>query len=359
MSNWLQILISVLTGSALTTGIFGYFLTHPEKFEKWLSMLAWLVSRVYKNAEYVAIKAQIQGEVNHFIGELERKSATKFPKIRLEWTARGEEEIVWEEGKAIMVMRDKQHKQKNIVHAVYFFTSEALLRRSKRHLSKSQKVSLNLFATLAILRAESKAAVEQFMDGYLTPTAEKNEAIRAFIEQYLTIDRLGVFFPILIQELTYLGNKVFLSKPTQGVIDEVKELVIFLENFANREVGNMRIPDSFLGKYTRCSIKIVSSKEQRERGNISIHRDRINDAVRRNLENIYVIGGAEAANKKFMENVLHVILNEHPQLEIAKTETFRGEIFNRNKKLTKVETHLIQIRNPQAVRYLYQDRDLD
>ena len=324
-------------GIGITLIVGWYFLRNPEKFEKWMSMIAWVISRVWKNAEYFATKAEIQGRVNSFVSTLESNTATTFPRVSLRWKARGNDEIVWDEGQAIIVMRDRNHRSKNLIHAAYLFTAEALLKKSARHLSKTQKISLDLFSTMLILEKESKFVVEQFMNEYFLPETDKNKAIRGLIQQYVHIERLGAFFPILIQELTYLGSKVFLSKPSDEVVAEVKSLVEFLEKFSEREVGDTTTADIFVGKYTRCAIRIVASRAVRERGDITSDKERINYCVRRKFENIYIIGSGEKENRKFMDEVARACLSENDGLEKIRDYQFKGQI-KINSNLTNVNT---------------------
>jgi hypothetical protein len=345
-------------GIGITLIVVWYFLRNPEKFERWMSMIAWVVSHFWKNVEYFATKMEIQGRVNSFVSTLESNTTMTFPRVSLKWKARGSDEIIWDDGRAIIVMRDRSHRSKNLIHAAYLFTAEALLKKSARHLSKTQKTSFDLFSTKLILEKESKFAVEQFMCEYFLPEIDKNEAIRWLIQQYVHIERIGAFFPILIQELTYLGSKVFLSKPSSEVVVEVKSLVEFLEKFSEREVGDITTADTFVGKYMRCAIRIVASRAIRERGDITSHKERINCCVRGKFENIYIIGSGVKENKKFMDEVAEACLLENEGLEKVRDYQFKGQI-KINGNLTNVSTYLIHLHNPCAVKYLYEANDIN
>lgn len=356
--NYSMFLYGLSGGFVIAGIIFFYFLFHPEKFQKWAGMVGWLISRIWNRAEYFAIKTEIQGRINSFVRTMESNTTAQFPRIAVRLVARGKDELVWEEGEAIIVMRDRNHRTRNFVHAAYFFTSEVLLRKSKRHLSQAQKISLDLFATKQILEAESKASVEQFMNDYFVPHIEGQDAIRSLIEQYVQIDRIGVFFPILIQELTYLGNKVFLSKPTAEVVDEVKALVDFLEKFSQREVGDTSTPDTFIGKYTRCGIKIIASRQARELGNITPQKERVSNAFNRGLESVYIIGGAQNENREFVDAVVESILKDYTTVQRVRDYRFSGQI-KMHGRLCCVNSYLVYLHNPNAVKYLYEQNDIE
>lgn len=345
-----------LAGVSLSTAVFLYlviyFARNPEKFQKWVSLFGWLISFIWKRADYFAIKNEVQGKINSYVGNLEANTTIQLPRVKVRWAAEGgKEEIIWEDYEAILVMRDRKHRNKNFVHAAYFFTSEVLLKKPKRHLSKNLKVSLDLFATKKLLELESKAAVEQFISDYFSPQIEKQEDIRDYIKQYVKIDNLGVFFPVLIQELTYLGNKVFLDKPTENILKEVKGLIDFLEAFSQREVGDTTIQDSFAGSYLICSIKIVASRYIRESGYTQPNKERINRAIEIGFENIYVLGSASQDNQKFIDSIIKELLEEHPHIELAKRMTFPGLIFIHGAP-TKVSTYFVHLHNPNVVNHV-------
>ena len=339
--------------------IFLYFLFNPHKFEKVCSMVWWALSYVKKTTDYRAIKGEIQSKINSFVGNLESKTSGTFPAVSLKWTARDEKErIDWEDGEAIIVMRDRGGRNKNFVHAAYLFTSEALLKKSKIHLSKTQKTSVDLFATHKLLEAESSASVQQFMSDYFQPQVTKSDDVRGLVRQFKHINRIGAFFPILIQELNCLGDKIFLSKPTGEVIEEVKSLINFLERFSERDVGDINVPAEFIGKYTRCAIKIVASKALRDRGDITVHHKVISDTLSRGFENVYVIGDGQKQNMGYMNKVVNSVLNGFPDVQLIKNYQFPGQI-RKSGRLSDVKTYLACLRNQNAVKHLYEDNDIE
>jgi len=352
----LLFMAGVSVGVIICIVIVIYLFLHPEKAMKWAGIIAWLISFVWRKAEYVSIKMELQSKINSFVGSLESNTTIQFPRVSIKWEARGDSELVWEEDEVIIVMRDRKHKTKNFVHAAYFFTSEILLRKSKRHLSKTQKISLDLFATKKILEQESRAATEQFMADYFSPKIEEIDRIREFIGKYLKIDKKGVFFPVLIQELISLGNKVFLSKPTTEVIEEVNMLIDFLERFSQREDGDKRTPEEFIGRYSRCAIKIVASKSVRERGDTTGHRQRIAEAIRKGFENIYLIGNSDHNNKEFMRRVAKGTIQEFEYIQQVRDFEFMGQT-KREGIIRNVPTFLVHLHNPNAVKFLFEETD--
>ncbi|MEK6953307.1 MAG: hypothetical protein AABX29_09940 [Nanoarchaeota archaeon] len=336
-----------------------YFVKNPEKFEKLLGIFYGILSKFWSIYQYQAIKNEVQGKINSFASNLEIYTSETFPRITLKWAGTNEdEEIIWDDFEAIIVMRDRRGRNKNFVHAAYFFTSKVLMKRAKRHLTKQLSTALDLFATKKILEQQNKFAVEQFMQDYFVPKVESSEAIVKFLKQFVNIDQVGMFLPILVQELTYLGNKVFLSTKSSDVLNEVKLLINFLENFSLRQVGDTTTADEFIGNFMRCSIKIVASRQAREGWKVINHSNRALEVFKRGCENIYLIGSAESTNKKFVDSVVKTITDQAPNLEIVKKITFPGQIII-NGKITNVESYFIHLHNPSKVQHVFTERNLE
>ena len=352
-------LIGAILGGGGVGGV-AWVINNPEKVEKWSSMLWWVLSRFSQRAEYIANKTTTEGRINSYIKTLEQKANLRLPRIKLKWIARNrDEEVLLEEGRAIIVMKDRKHRTKNLIRAAYLFTSETILQKMKHHLSEKQKKALDLFTTKKILDDQASFAVDQFMNDYFVPKIRDSEEMKILIKQFKRIDRLGAFFPILVQELWFLGNKVFLVPHKHQVTKEVKDLIKFLEEFAEREVGSTDIPEDFDGKiHTLCNQKLSHLVFSIERDNVSHHAKRVSLAVESKLENIYILGSSKKQNKDFINRVVNSVKSRYSFLQIIKSEEFSNKIKIKG-DFKNVDTYLVHLRNPNAVRYLYEDNDIE
>jgi len=338
------------SGTTLLLGLC-LLIKYPDHVQKWVGMISRAFNFIFKRTEYFSTKWEIEGKLNCFADSLETEGGVPYKKLEIQWTARNEEEkIAFEDGQTIVVMRDRNHRNKNFVHAAYFYTSEILLRNTKRKLSKHLKTSIDLFSTKKIIQEQNKAALNQFMNDYLIPNVDKHEKVQKYIERFNRIEAIGLYFPILIQELTYLGNKVYLSTPKQKVLGEVEKLIQFLEKWSEREVGQLT-QEEFTGKYTKCSIKIVASIYSRNLDKIDNQKKRITKAFTGGCENVYIIGNAERKSKKFINKVVKAAIKSNDALRVIKNSTFIAKIKNGDKKKL-IPSYLVHIRNPEAIEYL-------
>ena len=131
-------------------------------------------------------------------------------------------------------MREHTSQNKNFVYASMVFISACVLPKAKKYISKSQKESLDIFVGKKLFEKEKPTVTQQFFDDYFSPKMEK-EKVAKLVEKYNLIDKVALFFPVLVEELTFLGEKVFWNKREAQIVDEVTSLIDFLQDYANRE----------------------------------------------------------------------------------------------------------------------------
>lgn len=356
---FLSLLLSLPLAIAIIF-IFGVLaFLYPEQAKSWGSIVAYWMSRFFKGCEYYAIKWDIEGNINSFAEEISNSNNNQFPKIYIKWIAQaGSEEVLWEENKVIVYMRDRGHKGRNFVSAAHIFTSNTLLGNSNYHISKKQKTSMDLYATKKLLERRHAAFVQQYMNDYFAPIVNSDNSIRELISKYVQIERIRAFFPILIFEIYTLGTKVHVGEVSKSeIIEEVKQLIDFLVEFSNRESGSYG-ELSFVGDYTRCAIKIVASAQTRQKGDTSGHVRSITDLIDRSIENIYLIGSNKEDNRSFIGRVLRDLKNERPGILLVKVYSYTSVIKLLGNRNIKADTCLVHIQNPEAVDYIvYRSED--
>jgi len=351
------IVYGIPTGIVVAIIIGFLIFRYPEKVQKWVGIIAGFLSFIFRTKGYFSIKNEVEGKLNSYVADFEVGTNANFPRVKIEWIGKDEEEkIVFEDYETIIVIRNKEHRNKNFVHAAYFFTSEVLLKKVKDKLSKSQKKSLNLFTTKNVLERQSASSVEQFMYDYFKPEIERSEKIREYIKKFCDIEKIGLFFPVLIRELDYIGGKVFLSaEDVQEIRSEVNNLIDFLHNFSIRKEHD-DTQEIFSGKYTKCAIKIVATILTREANNIESQKQNIEKNFIGGCENVYIIGRAEDENRHFMQEVAKFLLKncKNKKIEKLKEIEFTGEIKNRQGQKKKVKTFMIHFHCPENVKTLYE-----
>ena len=162
-------------------------------------------------------------------------------KLELHWVDANERRSsILKDGKVILRLRSNDPEDHNFVHASYLFVCGSLLPRAKRYLSVPQTEGVDLFVTSKILKEEKPNVVGFFLDEYLHPKVDKalSNRLGQLLDDFETVDEAGLFFPVFVQELEFIGDKIFGRRRDTLIAGEVNDLVLFLRKVAMRQIGD-------------------------------------------------------------------------------------------------------------------------
>jgi hypothetical protein len=336
--------IGEVGGGALFVSIILYGLTHPEKVQIWSAMLARAGShlgRLFRGAHKHYVKHELQGRLNQFTKRVSRQAPyLEATKCRIKWeTGQLDRKAFLAEDQVVIRLRRNDPDDMNFVHGAYHFVSTALLHKAKRYISPSHRESIDLFVTTGILEKEKAALVGVFLDEYLHPaTADKNSKVTRYYDQYSQMDRMGVFYSVLLQELEFLGDKVFGQRRDDAVIIEVNDLIDHLEKFALRRVGE-EMDDLVSQEYCKCSLMIVGKSfnvAEGARVYVNYVREKV---VPRGVDTLYVLG--PPSNERVMKELTEAFSDT---FELFRRHSYKGEIYSPEGEPTEVRQLLYVLR---------------
>lgn len=294
----------------------------PEKIEKWSAMFWYCLGSFFSFAHKRAVKLDIQGSLNDYVKKIS-KEIPQIGKFRVEVELVDDpisKKTFLSDDKVILRLRRDDPYEINFVHGVYLFVSTSLLFQAKRYISKSQRESLDLYVTTRVLEKEKPSIVNRFLDEYLHPQLRDPKSKKAnYYDKFAHIDTSGLFYPVLLEELEFLGGKVFGDRRDDKIITEVDGLVEFLDTISQRKVGDDETDLNYKREYCRFAIMIIGKKfklaETIEpyvnfiRG--KLHTERI--------ETIYILGGVE--NKGYVEKICNEVADIYWQYKSRNTST--------------------------------------
>jgi hypothetical protein len=296
----------------------------PEKIEKW-SALLWkmlsLLGKIFGFAKKRYIKHDLQGRVNDFVRRLRKKTPGSFnDRLELEWVDSGTKRSAFlADGRVVLRLRADDPNDYNFVHASYFYISKCLLSKTKRYLSTPQKDAIDLFTSSKLIKEEKPSVIEYFLDEYLHPsTSDPNSKQAKLIDDFAVIDKAGYYFPLFIQELEYIGDKIFGKKRDQMIVNEVYRLVDFLRPLSERRIGD-ETELNFNGNYCKIAIVIVG-KPAKLLTSLDPYIFFINKNIIPNkFDTIYILGRKE--NKSKLEELCSKFSEKYECVRNLTTET--------------------------------------
>ena len=353
--NWGEIIVAIIKyGLGPIAGVLlGIFIAlhYQDKIQKY-SVWFWTFIRLFwKKAEKKIISNDIEGRVNSFSKSLSKEMVNFDPVgVEVQWIEEGEFPAhFFNDDRLVVRMRQHTSQNKNFVYASMVFISACVVPKAKKYISKSQRESLDIFVGKKLFEKEKPMVAQQFFDDYFSPKMEK-EKVAELVEKYNLIDKVALFFPVLVQELTFLGEKVFWRKKETQIMNEVNYLVDFLEDYSNREIGDVTTLNQFQGAYCRCGIMLISKAFKRELGDIDPYIHHIESLADNKIENIHIIGPATSENINFITRIVREVEQKGIFEQYTKPQTHTALVKSGGQR-KPIKSYILILRNPNAVRY--------
>lgn len=351
-------MISFIYGTFGTAGLvlFLVFL-YPEKFEIWASIFWKHIRRFWKGAEKKFIAHDIQGRINEYSKRIKMEvHGFENVGIKLSWIEENETQASFlKDDTLILRVRKSEDENKNFVVASLLFISQVVVRKIKNYLSAIQKESIDLFVARRLFEKEKKEVLDHFIQGFLLVKSEADRRIADYLDNYNIIDKVGIFFPIFIEELSLLGGKVFGAKKDSFIIYEVNEVIDFLKKFSEREIKNRVFQPVFNGKFFHFAIALTMESKKRSKGDVFPCLRHIETLLSNGIESVYLVGPARTENINFMHNLCNAVENRC-NLSIIKERKYKAYIKVGDRRMA-VDSYLVLLRK-KDIEYLVDSEDL-
>lgn len=334
----ISISVPLLVGGSLIL----YFVKNPDKFEKWLSILYKFFRFVCDKAEYKYVKYTVQSYINGFIVSIKKDVPNlNVENVKLGWVdGNTTADQFIKNDQLVLRMHKSRNDNRNVVHATVAFVSCALLHKAKRYIADYQKKTIDLFATTKILEEGHSEFLSDFVDLYLADAMD-NDKINDMFSKFEDIHKVKMFFPVFVNELNFLGEKVFArSVRKQIVYDEVSSLCSFLYCYSNRKKSE-DVQSDYTGQYARFAIRIVGKKGKIQNVGSSIYVKNI-ISIDDSVETIYLLG--DLTNKTFIKGVVDDVIKIKPY-HIYNHKEYKCTIKDSNGDDMPVNTYLVVLRS--------------
>ena len=328
--------------------IFWFFL-NPDKAESLWAGICRLFRWLSRNAEYQYVKYNIQSKVNNFV-MLIRKNLPNYDiqTVKLEWIdSNMTQEQFLKSNQLVIRMHKSTVTNRDIVNATVAFVSYSLLLKAKRYIAQYQKDAVDLFASIKILETEKNPQlISEFVDQYLYCAMENNK-VNELYAQFENIHKVGLFFPVFVAEMTFLGDKVF-GKAIERtkIYSEVKGLAAFLNSFSKRKLSQEGTLD-YNGNYCKFAIRIVGKNYKIKKEGKNVYLNNIKQLSGKN-ETLYLIG--DQTHEDFINEIVDDLGN-HGQYVLFNKKKYKAIIKDPQNEDFEVQNYLIVLRKSVVKTY--------
>lgn len=325
--------------------IFILYIWKPENFEKIFSHLLKLISLFSTKASKAYIKHDIQSRMNSFIKRMDKKIHSFSPvKIDVNFFDPNTESNVIDsylnDGKYFIRAKKVNNPNNNFVNIAMVFISENLLKEAKHHISQKQKVTIDLFVWKKLFEEEKEEVMHQFVSDFLQPKSD-DEKIKDLLLKFAEADRAWLFFPVLLEELTFLWRKVFTEPKNKKVQEEVANLINFLYEHANRRQGE-ESKDKFIADFSKFSFMIVWKRSKVDKNLLSSYKNYLKWLMDQQIDNIYMIWNEKIQD--FINQVTPDSFLDENWYFLFKKENYSSKLKKTDWELFNARTYLLLIR---------------
>jgi hypothetical protein len=294
----IPILLSVFGGGLLLAIVIALLPNAPAAIENWAALVWKVIYKIFRVGHRRYVKLDLESKVNDFVQRLAKEvPAVGDTRCSIEWVGPNLDRAAFlREGKVVVRLRKDDRREDNFIHGAHMYVATSLLHGVKRYLSQSQRESIDLFVTLKLLEREKVHLREIFLDEYVHPRASKSEKLGPLLEVSEEIDRSGLYFPLLLQELHFLGNKVFGHPQSAVIIGEVSDLYEYLGDRAIRKTSDEAEEKYFARNYCKMAIVIVGKSAKIAGGGGTWTRYIQRELVPAGIESVYLVGAVYNAD---------------------------------------------------------------
>jgi hypothetical protein len=323
------------------------FFFFPDKVQRWAELIWALLAKVWGGFGRRSVKLSLQGRLNRFMRQLSDETGrAERTRIDVEWAPADETPSHFLKDERIVVrLHNPDLQDRNLVTSTMIVVSETVIRRAKAFLSPKQARSIDLHAVDHLL-ATTPHAQNLFREEVSGPECDMDRSLADLVAKHQKIDRVHLFFPVLVRELHYLEQRVVVKPRDERLIVDVSNLIDFLVTFADRVQGE-DIRFGVQGRELRCAIMIVAKHQKRELGLAGGYVNRLKDLRRAGCDTVYLVGPAVKDNALFMSEIVTAFTKDSRWEEVGRRE-YTAPLRTNHSETVRKQTLLIVLRNPNV-----------
>ena len=264
-----------------------FYLCFPEKFEKIITHVYWVLGKVSRKLEKRAVSREVRYIVrSKFVENFE---VEEIPELVIEW---GDEEKVLldvKRGRLVIVLRPGRDRYENLGRALVASIPELLAPEMRAVFSEEIIACLSTHVARNIA-SDHPSAVSAIND-VIRARIEENPRFKELSSMLVEIDDRSLLSRILIPELVHIA-KIRYPHRDPSIDKEVEELIHMLYKLARgEEIGGMPV---VYGKYIRVGFLLVAKPEKIEKF-FEPHLKFVQNMLKRyeEMDSIYVLAAGK------------------------------------------------------------------
>jgi hypothetical protein len=326
----------------ILSGIFSSFITalcllwlffkHPEKVEKWISIMTRTIAYFSKKAARTHMMTDIQSTIDAQRKKLNIHEEVLPYGVSVKWTNADEVQTDLKENKVVIMMCPYQSQARNLAHIVSVYVPRALLPKARRYVEPNLMSGIDHTVSKFILKENTTA-----LEYYLSEVMEQaNDEVKSWIVKMDKLNEQGILSRILLPEIKRL-DILYPQEPNQKVLIESVELASLLHRLATKEPG-IDISPHYSGMYIKMAVVPVAKPGKIADEGVGAHLAFIEYALSYGIDHFYVVSTGPLI--KYARDLVRIIQQKLKLEKVYEDEhkgLFRG-------KLTKIFSAMLIVK---------------
>jgi len=273
-----------------------YMLMHPEKVEKWSSIIARCFAIFSRKIERAHVAMDIQTRINGFADVANSEVSGILPyHVKIEWVNVKETtpEAFIKNGEIVIKMDHHHNQAKNLTYATIAYVSTGTIPRARQYINENVVKAIDFTIVKKIFVREGRHdALQIFVEEIFDPETEKTPDVKKYCTTMENLDARRLFTRVLLREFLELGAEAYLEVPAESIKEETKKFVEFLEKIATKERG-VDVPLNFEGNRIRTSLILIARPEVGDLHGIDPYLNAVKTCVEKRINSIYILAAGQ------------------------------------------------------------------
>jgi hypothetical protein len=273
----------ILSSFITTLCLLWLFFKHPEKVERWISIMTRTVAYFSKGAARIHMATDIQSTIDAQRKKLNVHEEVLPYGVSVKWTNVDEVQTDLKENRIVIMMQPYQSQARNLAHIVSVYVPRALLPKARRYVEPNLMSGIDHTVSKSILK-ENTTALEYYLSEVMDRVSNE---VKSWIERMDKLNEQGILSRILLPEIKRL-NILYPQEPNQKVFVESVELASLLHRLITKEPG-VDISPNYSGIYIKMAVVPVAKPEKIAYEGIESHLAFIKCALSNGIDHFYVV----------------------------------------------------------------------
>lgn len=278
------------------------------------------------------IASEVTSTVNHFFAKdlFNHLILSEETNFKIKWVRKAKDPLL-KEGSFILRLKQDDDQTKNILNATQVALPQIIcpLIRSNLDTHINTAIDLTLMQKLATkIGNHGKLTFKKY---FLDPETKEDERIGKLINELISLDKHGVFTPILLNELNIIGEGLFADSDTKDYSTETILFIKYLLTIVNRKIGD-EIELNYIKSPFKVGAILLARKHRADTQGLRPYLKRLKTKINKGCNSLYIIAFPNSYD--FFERLINAIDSEQ-RINIEKiintmdfTATYSNKITN-------------------------------